>query len=678
MRFQTIILRFIFLLSILVIIFAGCKQSKSAYPILDEDKLANDYYGDDALWYKDNIPFFECSDKQIEQVYYYRWKLYKAHIRNIGQDSFVITEFINHMPWDSEPYCTINAASMHHIYEGRWLRDDRYMNGYINYLLKDGGNNRRYSESISDAVYARFLVNADSGFLEAQLDSMKQMYNEWQDHYDVQKNLYFIPAMPDATEYTIASIDASGGTGGFDDGEAYRPTINSYMYGNALAVARAAEIKGDGVTAREFLSKAAALKENVERSLWNDSLQHFCDRFKVSNQYVHQWNFIRGRELAGMAPWYFNLPSNNGHFNNSWKHVIDSSQLRGPFGFRTNEPSYQYYFKLLAFYGGKPSSQWNGPSWPYQSSQTLTGMANFLNDYNQDIVTNSDYVTLLRLYTKQHFLPDGKINLVENYDPDKGGPIVFWYWSNHYLHSTYNNLIISGVCGIRPSVSDSLTVNPLVDSSIHYFCLQDLRYHGHYLTVVYDREGEKYKTGKGTIVWVDGKKAASAKVGEKCTVYVGNPVVAKPLPASRNFALNLWRKGYPKPFASANSVPDTALYQAVDGKIWYFPEITNRWTSKGSASDEDWFSVDFGQPHTISSAKIYLQADSIFAAPARMILEYKLGDRWLPVDASSNTPGKPAGNTANIIRFRPVTANSIRVRFVHPGTQVAVSEIEIF
>src|SRR5262249_27028925 len=161
-------------------------------------------------------------------------------------------------------------------------------------------------------------------------------------------------------------------------------------------------------------------------------------------------------------------PSNDGRFNNSWRHVIDSGQLGGPYGFRTNEPSYPYYFKLLAFYGGKPSSQWNGPSWPYQSSQAVPGMANFLDNYKQDIINTSDYLKLLRLYTKQHYLPDGKINLVENYDPDKGGPIVFWYWSNHYLHSTYNNLIISGLCGIRPSERDTLTVNPLVDSSIHY------------------------------------------------------------------------------------------------------------------------------------------------------------------------------------------------------------------
>ena len=45
--------------------------------MLDHYKLAKEYYHEDAQWYLDNMPFFECSDKQIEQVYYYRWKLIK-------------------------------------------------------------------------------------------------------------------------------------------------------------------------------------------------------------------------------------------------------------------------------------------------------------------------------------------------------------------------------------------------------------------------------------------------------------------------------------------------------------------------------------------------------------------------------------------------------------------------
>ena len=222
-----------------------------------------------------------------------------------------------------------------------------------------------------------------------------------------------------------------------------------------------------------------------------------------------------------MIPWYYNLPDDNHKFSEAWRHVLDTTYLLGEFGLRTNEPSYEYYFKQFVFTFGKPGSQWNGPSWPYQTSQVITGMANLLNNYHQNVVTKSDYLNHLRLFTRQHYLPNGKINLVENYDPNKGGPIVYFYWSNHYNHSSYNNLVISGLCGIRPDESDTLTINPLMDNSIQYFCLDDVRYHGRKLTIIYDKEGNKYKFGKGLTVLVDGEEKVVMQDDDKYKVVIG-------------------------------------------------------------------------------------------------------------------------------------------------------------
>ncbi len=657
------------------ILFFGC-SGENHTPSLDHNKLATEYYNEDTQWYLDNIPFFECSDTQIEQVYYYRWKLYKAHIRNVGDNQFVTTEFINDMSWDRDPYSTINAASMHHIYEGRWLKDNRYMDGYINNLYQDGGNNRSYSESIADAAYARYLVNADPDFIMRQLDSMKLKYEQWYDHYDSGKNLYYIPAMPDATEYTIASIDASGGTGGFEDGEAFRPTINSYMYGNALAISHIASMKGDTATSRTYLQRALDLRTNVQRDLWNDSMQHFVDRFKVDNKYVHYWNFIRGRELAGMIPWYFNLPDNSEKYSEAWKHVSDTAYLLGQHGLRTNEPSYEYYFKQIVYFQGQRGSQWNGPSWPFQTSLAITGMANLLNNYKQSVVTVSDYVKLLRLFTQQHYLPDGKINLVENYDPNSGGPIVYYYWSNHYNHSSYNNLVITGLCGIRPSNSDTLDINPLVDSSIHYFWLDDVSYHGHKLSVMYDRDGTHYNSGKGLTVFVDGKKTEPAKKENKYQVYIGTPVVTPVVKQPADIALNITRKGFPLPSASVNAAPDTALYQAIDGRIWYFPEITNFWSTRGSTSKNDWYALDFGQAKEISSIKIYLFTDGrTFEIPDSLTIDYRKGNEWIPAKINAR---RLIGNTGNTISFDKLTTAGLRINIKHETKQVALCEIECY
>jgi len=659
-------------------ILQGCNE-KNIEPVIDEVKFAQQYFQEDSQWYIDNIPFFECSDKQLEQVYYYRWKMYKAHIRNVGDNSYVITEFINHVAWDREPYCTINAASMLHIYEGRWLKDDRYINSYINYLFQNGGNNRHYSESIADAAFQNYLVNADSSFLMQQLDSMKRMYNEWSDHYDSSKNLYYIPAMPDATEYTIASIDASNGTGGFDSGEAFRPTINSYMYANAMAISHIAAMKGDEATAHEYLQRAIKLKQNVEQNLWNNSFKHFTDRYKQNNQYVHYWDFIRGRELAGLIPWNFNLPADNATFNAAWKHAIDTSQLLGKYGFRTNEPSYQYYFKQFVYYMGQRGSQWNGPSWPYQSSLVLNSMANFLNNYNQNVVTASDYVKVLRMFALQHYLPNGKLNLVENYDPDLGGPIVYYYWSNHYNHSSFNNLIITGLCGIRPSTGDTLNINPLSDSSIHYFCLSDVLYHGHKLTIVYDEDGSKYKIGKGVTVLVDGKKTSLIQNNNKYKVVIGAAVVKTPAKLPNDVALNIGHKGYPMPSASVNTIPNSSMFQAIDGRIWYFTGITNRWTTIGSTTNKDWYALDFGSPKEISSVKIYTVADNnLFAAPNAINIEYQNGNEWLPVKLNEQKPAKYVGNTVNLINFDKINASRIRISFTHTSKQVAITEVECY
>ena len=46
---------------------------------------------------------------------------------------------------------------------------------------------------------------------------------------------------------------------------------------------------------------------------------------------------------------------------------------------------------------------WNGPSWPFETSKLITGMASLLLDYPpQSAVTPADFIALLKSYAKQH------------------------------------------------------------------------------------------------------------------------------------------------------------------------------------------------------------------------------------------------------------------------------------
>ena len=76
------------------------------------------------------------------------------------------------------------------------------------------------------------------------------------------------------------------------------------------------------------------------------------------------------------------------------------------------------------------------------------------------------------------------------------------------------------------------------------------------------------------------RKFQDTKEGDKYKVDIGSTKATQSSKPSPNHALNIVYKGFPQPSASVNSVPDS-LFQAVDGRIWYFPEIRNRWSTLG-------------------------------------------------------------------------------------------------
>jgi hypothetical protein len=117
----------------------------------------------------------------------------------------------------------------------------------------------------------------------------------------------------------------------------------------------------------------------------------------------------------------------------------------------------------------------------------------------------------------------------------------------------------------------------------------------------------------------------------------------------------------------------------MDGKIWYFPEITNRWTTLGSTTQHNWFAVDFGQSHTISGVRIALIADNkTFGLPDSITVDYKKGDQWFPVTPKESGKMKLVANTQNTVGFDAVNATAIRVNFECLTRAVAVSEIECY
>ena len=650
-------------------------QGQSTGLSLDTNAIASARFGNDAPWFKDRIPFIETADPRIDAVYYYRWGLFRAHQRDLGIDGYITTEFADDVDWQRQPYASLNDASGFHIAEGRWLNDRRFTTNYIDFMYA-GGNDRHFTDYMADAVWGRYLVDGDRPAMLRHLPVMRHIYRLWDDKFDFSKGLYFVEPLLDATEYTVSSIDASGGKDGFRGGDAFRPSVNSYMFANARALSRMAELAGDQAMSSEYAARAEAIRARVLADLWNPRLEHFTDRHQTTNAHVQYWEPIRNRELVGYLPWMFDLVPDDAKYAKAWTHLLDPGSLAGAAGMRTVEKTYQYYMRQYRYLGPDPECQWNGPIWPYQTTQVLTAMANLLNHHEQHgPVTRADWMRLLRQYTQLHYQGE-KLDLEEDYHPESGAPIVGLERSHHYFHSGYVDLVLTGLVGIRPRADDVLEINPLLpaqgEQALKWFHVERVPYHGHQIAVTWDSDGTRYSRGKGLTVTVDGRQVARSETMRQLEI----PLARKTNPAVKrevNLAVQLVRGSFPKASASTG-IDAEKLHDAIDGRLWFYPELPNGWDSAPS-SKAAWYALDFGKTVALGRAELAFFADEkTFAAPRKVALEIWHKGRWHRVAEAI-----PTANGVTRVEWPATSAERLRVTMVpSDGKPIRLAELKVF
>jgi hypothetical protein len=444
-------------------------------------------------WFVANIPWLDVPDKNVEEIYYFRWYSFQKHIR-MTPDGWIIDEFLDNVPWAGK-FNAINMAAEAQIREARWLRDPRFANEDANFWCGPDGEPRRYSLALADTVYQLYLSSGDKQFAIRLLPALEGNYEAWEKTHQDENGLFW-------------QIDDRDGMEDSIGGDGYRPTINSYMYGDALAISRIAAMAGDTKAAGKYEEKATELQKLIESRLWNPQAEFY----ETAPQHATS-GWVNVRELIGYVPWYFNVPPVAHDI--AWKQLFDPEGFAGRFGPTTAErrsPRFEFSFPHECL--------WNGPSWPYATTQTLVALANLLNGPEQNVLTSSDYFRLFETYAQsQHIrLASGRVVpwIDEDLDPDTGE----WIARNileskhqpppnrgrYYNHSGFADLVITGLVGLRPDGGNAFVVHPLVSSGQwKYFAVDGLPYHGHLLTILYDFDGHRYGRGTGMQVLCDGK-----------------------------------------------------------------------------------------------------------------------------------------------------------------------------
>lgn len=663
--------------------------TRASGQLLDAGKLLQQetfWENRDWSWYSTNIPLFECPDRELQTTWYYRWELVTKHLTYGSPNSgYSFTEFIDRPFW-SGTYGAISCPAGHQLYEVRWLRDPNYARDYGRYWYRTpGAQPRNYSTWLADSLWAVHQVHPDSDYLRNLLPDMIANYQAWeQRHFVPEVGLFWQTGHDDGMEFNINSrqtTDILRGAPG------YRPTLNSYLWADALAISRTAALAGDSAAASAFQARAESLKRNLQQRLWDPRRQFFfpmsqrqeeaegatVQALSLTHQTGRHAGSPYGRELIGYVPWQFSLPDAGWGYEAAWPKLFSRDGFAADFGPTTverNDPMF-----LLK----SSCCWWSGQSWPYATSQTLKALANLLQGYQQSVVTPADYYSLLSTFSRTH-RKAGRPYLAEAAHPDTGsfeGHDAYNH-SEHYFHSSFNDLVITGLVGLRTRDDNLLQLHPLAPADWNYFALDNIPYRGLLLTIFWDRDGSRYGRGAGLRVWADGRELASTeKLGPlEVQLPEGRP---QPASAARlvNYAINNDGTWFPR-LRTSHSNSRTPSSKLTDGHIWYDRDPPNRWTCEGSASTEDWIEIDLGMPRKLEIARLYFLDDGEGVVPPATVRVEYFDETWKPLGMFGG-PGQPTvtGRRATELRFTPTTATRLKVTLEHAANgRSGLSEVE--
>lgn len=469
------------------------KNYVSFFNELDEEDVVNYIPNAQAYeWMEANVPLFECPDSAIEQTYYYRWWTFRKHLKETP-DGFVFTEFI--LPvGHAGKYNTVSCALGHQVYEGRWLHNPEYINEYIAFwLIKDKNEPdpkaHKFSSWLADAVYSLYLVNHDEPFTIALTNELVNDYQQWYQEKGLPDGMYWQYDVRDGMEESISGSRTEKNA---------RPTINSYMYANALAIAKIASMANNDSLQQVFEQKAAELKRLTQENLWDEEANFFKVQFEDET-------LSDAREAIGYIPWYFNLPDDKEEYGIAWEQIKDPEGFLAPVGLTTAEQRHPEFRTH-----GTGTCEWDGAVWPFATTQTLKGLANLLNNYDNHSMAKEDYFDAFKTYAVSHE-KNGKPFIGEYHDEKTGKWLKDKPRSRYYNHSGFCDLVINDLVGLKPQQDNTIEVKPLIpEGTWDWFCLDQVQYHGRMLTILWDKTGEKYGRGKGFSILADGVEIAQS------------------------------------------------------------------------------------------------------------------------------------------------------------------------
>ena len=698
------------------------------------------------LYWAENLPYIDVPKKAVQKAIDYRWWLERFNSLDAN-----IPGYDYQYPVTIEGVLGYNNAIIltqpMHLQDTKWLRSPYLAYGQLlsagnssqsSAFLDNPGNrnnwNNHYGQYLAEAGYEAFNVIGGGAEVAENFayyfghDATGQL-EHYGNHIEGRDLIAYRNNYMTGNDADTISMHAPGTGTWKAHGE------NAYVWAAADAAAKLYEQLGNTEQAKYYRDLADKIKADVLELMWCEECQKFetyAVRPTGTQHNANQPNLVKYTE------------SNNYNYFAVGLVPDDAASVT------------KYKEALKAFSNGKEF-----PIFPFYTAnqvhnQEVSGSNNFSNinftvqlrlyesalrtyDKEQTYITD-DMLAMMAEWMAWNVYPDaGDIRYPNNneFHNIDGRTYENYYrsWIYHNILGNYTYLFIEDMAGIQPRSDEKIELSP-IGFSYDHFMVNNVRYHGHDLTVVWDKpdDGKTWynECPEGYSLYIDGTLAFTLKdlahvVYDSATKEISFPDGAveivtnnggAAIPTAMNTAitekkvLNMLEKSGVHGMTNlaegaevtATFTPDKARAASwaekhradgsdstskavnetvpdpqavVDGTTVDMPF----WGNYGSVNERDSLTLKLSSKQTVDMATLYFYNDrqtNGYSEPSKFAVEYWDGEAWQAVRQQTRTPSAPRANY-NAVYFAPVETDQFRFTFTNKDKGfTAVTEIQLF
>ncbi|MGO1267470.1 MAG: hypothetical protein ACTMIY_12645, partial [Microbacterium gubbeenense] len=478
------------------------------------------------------VPYIDVPDPAIEKAIVYRWWGERYNTLDANEPGYVY-QYPTTIEGVNLYQNSVVLTQPMHLQDTKWLRTPYLPYGQVMNVGELSGSsafldspghtswNNHYSQYLGTAGLEAYNVHGGGAEIAERFahyfegDGVGQL--EHYDGDDTNLIAYDTNYMPGNDADAIAF-----GYPRTNQSEPGSRTIerpeSAYVWGAFSAAAALYEIAGaDEAKVDELTTQADAIRDAILDTMWSEEMQmfltattHGAEAAATSGGADNPLSEAERNLIPAKESNLYDIYAENLIPEEDWETYVDGFRF---LRYGDNFPIFPFYtadqYDRDKF-GIGGSNNFSNINFTVQYRAIRSALRHY--DPENEYITEEYAQKLLdwmawSIYPKGDLRAPNQAEYYSNWNPEtltynRNNP-------NHVMLGNMNYIYVEDMGGIQPRSDERVELSP-IDLGYDHFMVNNLRYHGSDLTIVWDADGSHYDLGQGYSLFIDGERVAAA------------------------------------------------------------------------------------------------------------------------------------------------------------------------